>query len=163
MARHEQSREDLIRDARALVERVELTVPDSLCTDLVVVGRRASGDLSLYFGEDPVFHFNATGQLRRAYVAGRLLKAEATKLVAMDRRRIEGEVQLHSRTLTAAESQTLTSDLTHKIDELARAINSGTATITRTVGEATTIDNVVAWLVPLQSKPIEIAPRPNVG
>ncbi len=70
MARDESSREDLLREATALVERIELvphaTDPLIAASDLfdkhIVAGFRRDGALSVFFGEDPVYHFNAEGE-----------------------------------------------------------------------------------------------------
>src|SRR3954447_20411722 len=102
MSRHESDREDLLREATALVERIELTVGGF---DLpVVCGFRRDGAASFYFGADPVYQFNAVGQLRRAFVAGRLIKAERGRLVALSRERTENEVALVRHELSAAEA-----------------------------------------------------------
>src|SRR5262245_37512289 len=85
MARHEQDREDLIREATALIDRCELV--DLSGGDPWVVGVRAGGAVSIYLGSDPVYHFNSAGQLRRAFVDGELWTAERGRLVRLARRR----------------------------------------------------------------------------
>ena len=90
MARDESSREDLLREATALVERIELriTAPISAAHDRddhVVVGFRANGAASFFFGDDPVYQFNSAGQLRRAYCGGLLFKATHGRLVSLQR------------------------------------------------------------------------------
>ena len=69
MARNEEDREDLMAEATALAERVELTVPQE--SDFVTAGFRRTGHLSLYFGQDPAYHFDEEGRLRRAAVGRR--------------------------------------------------------------------------------------------
>src|SRR5437588_282047 len=85
MARETTDREDLLREATALVERAELAVAD--WPEPVVIGFRRDGAASIYFGGDPVYQFNARGELRRAFVADRLFKAEHGILAALDRQR----------------------------------------------------------------------------
>src|SRR5690606_4241518 len=92
MARQEQDREDLLKEATALVERVELAI-DGM-PEHVVVGFRADGCASFYFGPEPVWHFNTSQELRRAYVGGLLYKAEQGRLVSLQRNRTSGQVQL---------------------------------------------------------------------
>ena len=75
MARNQSDREDLLREATALVERAELRI--SGWSEPVVVGFRRGGGASLFFGGKEVYQFNAGGELRRAFVAGRLIKASA--------------------------------------------------------------------------------------
>ena len=98
MARHPSDREDLLREATALVERVELSVPR--WTDTVVAGFRRDGCASFYFGGDPVYQFNTSCELRRAYCAGLMIKAEHGRLVSLERRRSGGQVQLVRHELT---------------------------------------------------------------
>ena len=90
MARQETDREDLLREATALVERIEWDRKGQP----VVAGFRRTGGLSVYFGGDPVLQFNARGELRRAFIDGRIFKAEAGRLVALTRHRAEGAVSL---------------------------------------------------------------------
>src|SRR5262245_23531542 len=97
MARQESAREDILREATALVERVELQVPNA--PEHVVVGFRRNGAASVFFGADPVYQFNEAGELRRAYVGGELYKAERGGLVALCRERGEREVALVRREL----------------------------------------------------------------
>ena len=83
MAREEADREDLLGDATAFVERIEWRLPSGDPTaqsdppgQIVFAGFRADDAVSFYFDADPVYHFNAAGQLRRAFCQGLLLKAE---------------------------------------------------------------------------------------
>ena len=90
MARDQSSREDLLREATALVERIELRIAGPMSVkhdrdDHVVVGFRANGSASFFFGEDPVYQFNSAGQLRRAYCGGLLIKAAHGRLVSLQR------------------------------------------------------------------------------
>ncbi len=101
MARQERPKEDLLRDATALVERVELRVEGF--PEHVIVGFRADGAASFFFGEDPVFHFNAQHELRRAFRNDRLIKASHGELVALERHRQDGQVQLVRHDLDRAE------------------------------------------------------------
>ena len=118
MAREEQDREDLLRDATALVRRVELSVDGF--DQPAFVGFRSNGAASFYFDQDPVYHFNSTGQLRRAFLDGRLLKAEKGHLVGLERRRAGGEVQLLRHELTDSEAEHLLANLK---DLLARLLS----------------------------------------
>jgi len=92
MARHEADREDLLAEARALVDRAEYQIPGE--AHPVVAGFRENGALSLYLGEDPALHWNSQGELRRAYVGGLLFKAENGQLVTLRRERTEHETAL---------------------------------------------------------------------
>ena len=76
----------------------------------VVAGFRADGALSIFFGADPVYHFNAAGELRRAYCDGLLFKAERGRLVSLERVRQENEVQLVRHELSDAEQAAFLAD-----------------------------------------------------
>ncbi|MCH7988877.1 MAG: hypothetical protein IID46_06955 [Planctomycetes bacterium] len=68
MARQESDREDLMSEAVALVRRCECETADE--NDSVISGFRKCGSLSLYFGSDPVYHFDNNARLRRAFRGG---------------------------------------------------------------------------------------------
>lgn len=159
--RLEVDREDLLREATALVERVELAAGD--VGEPVVVGFRANGAASVYFGADPAYHFTSAGELRRAYAAGRLVKAEARQLASMTRQRPGGEVQLVRHDLTPDETDQFLRELTERLHQLRRQLDDGSA---RVVGEVPTGGNVVArvktWLATLVLPPA-IAVSPRVG
>jgi hypothetical protein len=101
MARHETDREDLLREATALVQRSEFVLPGEM--EPVVIGFRAGGAASVFCGADPVYHFNSVGELRRAYVGGLLYKAEHGRLVELRRERGPDRVQLLRRDLSTQE------------------------------------------------------------
>ena len=160
MARHEADREDLLREATALVDRVELNVPE--LAEPVVVGFRRNGCGSVFFGEDPAVHFNAANQLRRAYVAGRLLKAEQGNLVALTRNRAADEVQLIREDWGTEQTGQFLNDLTDRLNHLHQALQADAC---RIIGQVTERDDLLAriddWLA-LLVHGIQIADRPNV-
>ena len=102
MSRQESEREDLLREATALVERVELRLPEQ--PESIVAGFRRDGAASFYFGQSPVYQFNGRGELRRAYVGGLLYKVDSGKLVEMRRERTATAVELRSRLLSPEET-----------------------------------------------------------
>jgi hypothetical protein len=121
MAREVHRRENLLRDARALEPRTLLRATLNGRLVEVFAGFRGTA-LSLYFDDDPVFHFNSKGELRRAYAADRLLKAEGRRLVALTRQQSPGESSLVRRDFDAAAQQAFTADLSQRLDALAAAI-----------------------------------------
>jgi hypothetical protein len=139
MAREEHDREDLLSEATALVERAELRMPGF--ADPVVIGFRRDGCGSIYLGAEPVWQFNSRGELRRAHVDGRLLKAERGRLVALERRRTETEVQLVRHELDADETASLLLRLQTAVTELSAALDSGDFEL---VGQSPVEGNVVA-------------------
>ena len=85
MARQESDREDLMREATALVRRAELTYPGRAEAENVIAGFRRDGRLSLYFGADPVYQFDEGHRLRRAYVDGFLYRTQGGTLARLTR------------------------------------------------------------------------------
>lgn len=160
MARQEADREDLLREATALVERAELCVAGM--AEPVVVGFRRDGAGSVYFGGDPVFQFNSLGELRRAFCGGRLLKAERGGMVALNRQRTATEVQLVRHELSAAETaavlQTLAENVVHLRDALARGDYSVTGQVPP---HADIVGRICDWLESL-GETIRVARVPNV-
>jgi hypothetical protein len=162
LARDAHDREDLLRDARGLSPRVQLEVELSAGPAELFAGFRGES-LSLYFGQDLVFHFNDRGELRRAFVAQELIKAERGRLIAMRRERTEAEVSLVSRPLEAGAERSLLVDLERRLRELADAFAGDKY---RVVGEVpadgSAVGRLQAWLA-ARGGPIELAASPRVG
>ena len=160
MARQEAEREDLLREATALVERAELCVGG--VAEPVVVGFRRDGAGSAYFGGEPVFQFNSRGELRRAFVGGRLLKAERGELVALTRQRTADEVQLVRHELTDTETEAVLRSLGEHVARLRHALASGEFSVTGQVPEhADIVGRIRGWLESLGDQ-IRVARVPNV-
>ena len=157
MARHEQDREDLMAEATALVERVELKIPGE--AEPVVLGVRSSGCLSIYFGADPALHFNTLGELRRGFIDSRLLTAEQGRLVLMTRQREAGEVQLLRHELDAAQTQAILDLLSTRLAQLTTALHGQTHEVLRQVPPEPAW-NTTLWLgrIPAQ---LQIAQEPH--
>ena len=150
----------LVREATALVERAELSVPDR--SEPIVLGFRRDGCASLYFTADEAYHFNTLQQLRRAFVAGRLFKAEAGQLVALERRRSGGEVQLVRHELSASETDGFLAALTTAATRLREQLSRRDFHLIGQVpDEANVAQRMLRWLEALPSPPT-IAQRPNV-
>lgn len=161
MARHEADREDLMREATALVERAELRIADEPVT--LVIGFRRDGGISFYFDADYVIQFNPAREIRRLYYDGRLIKAEAGRLVALRRRRTAAAVQLQRHELTAEESATCLHLFAWRIFQLRFFLAQGRITWLAEVpagcGVAERIGN---WLADV-SLPFVIAQSPHAG
>ena len=122
MARQEQAREDLLREATALVERIEIAFDDN--RPHAVVGFRRDGAASIYFGEEPAYHFNARGELRRAYRDGQILKAERGCLVALARRGTETRIEMVGRLLSAEEAAVVIADLAARLTAFVQSLDA---------------------------------------
>lgn len=159
MARHEQDREDLLREATGLTRRIELVVEGF--ESEIVVGFRRSGCGSIYFGADPVVQFNTAGELRRGYRAGRLLKAESRQLVELTRERTADETSLVRRELAADEQTHVVAELRAAVERLREALDAGRFRVTGQVpADADLLSPIRAWLVQL-SQPWTIARQAN--
>ncbi len=160
MARHEQQREDLLREATALVRRVELSLPWH--KENVVVGYRRNEAPSFFFGEDPVYQFNANGELRRAYRDRRLIKAEAGKLASLQRVRNGREVSLVRHDLTSDETDRFIGEMTATLKQFVETLQENDYEI---VGQIPSDENVVASIIETTQSilgEIRIADQPNV-
>ncbi len=162
MAREAHDREDLLRDATAFGSRVQLKVPSDGGLIEVFAGFRSNGAASFYFDQDPVYHFNQVGELRRAFVNGLLIKAETAQLVAMQRSREEGEVAMVARVLTDQQQVEFCLRALRQLGELREALHQGRATIEGSIiGEPDedVVDRVVKYLDELREIKIATSPR----
>lgn len=158
MAREEHDREDLLREAVALVERCELELPGPRH---VFAGFRADGCASVYFDGDPAWHFNTRGQLRRAFVAGLLYKAQGCCLIRLERRRTAEAVELVRHACTSEETAALLERASSELAELERTIASGNFRLLGQVpAEADVVERMRHWLAGL-ARPIPLAAVPN--
>ncbi len=131
MARHEADREDLFAEAVALVRRVELETPD--IDQTIVAGFKRDGGLSLYFGGDPVYHFDAQGRLKRAFRAGRLYRTQGDTLAELVRERTPTETILRRRDLPPQQREMFLKDMQNRLASLSAQIDRGTFTVRRQV------------------------------
>jgi hypothetical protein len=154
-------REDLLRDARGLVPRVKLRVMIGGREREVFAGFRGES-LSLYFDDDPVYHFNARGELRRAFVNDRLVKAERGQLIVLKRKQSRNESVLERQPHDATVESQFLSRMSAELADLASAIADGRVQLlgqSPTDGDA--LGSVAGWL---QSHPWQtIAYSPRVG
>jgi hypothetical protein len=125
LAKQEVDREDILREATALVNRVELKVSGRAGGDHIVFGFRKCGSLAVYFGTEPVYQFNANQALRRAYHQGCLLKAVDCLLVSMRRERQDGTLQLLSTSWDAEKTREFVGQVRQDMSQLAEAIAAG--------------------------------------
>jgi hypothetical protein len=167
MAREEQDREDLLRDATAYADRAELDFPGF--ESPVFFGLRRDGAASVYFSADRVYHFNARGELRRAYLDGLLYKADQGQLVAMARQRSDTETSLESRRLSADETRRLLAGMQRELLQLAEWFASDTAAARRQVTSAdtaahgqTACGRIADWLNRMPQQ-FGVARSPRVG
>jgi hypothetical protein len=159
MSRPPSKREDLLQQATALVERVELNC--SLFPYPIVVGFRRDHSASFYFGEDFVLHFNAQGELRRAYQGGRLLKAARGRLVSMLRLHEDHQTILSSRELTKEQENQFLQEASALLTVLQQALSTGQAQATRSVPDGPDVVHRVEHWLQQRTKPIVVSNKPN--
>jgi hypothetical protein len=160
MAREESDREDLLREATALVERIELAPAEAGSGEHVVIGFRADGSMSVYFGGDPAYHFNSSGQLRRAYCDGLLYKAERGKLVSLERIRQQNEVQLVRRPLPDSEESEFLATMLRRLRTLAEQCRQNELiSVGQVPAEADVLGRALGWLDRVQGVTIAISPH----
>jgi hypothetical protein len=159
MAREESDREDLLREATALVERIQLA-PVHADGEHVTAGFRKGGELTVFFGADPVYQFNAAGELRRAYCDGLLIKAHNGRLASLRRERQPGAVQLLRHDLSDAEQTSILSRMTEKLRDFSARLERGDYHV---VGEVPPDANVRGrlqnWLVKYHDPAVARSPR----
>ena len=160
MARQEQNREDLLAEAKALVERVSLRIDGT--DEETVVGFRRDGSASLFFGATRVYQFTSQGQLRRAYVDDLLYKAESGRLVALRRQRTDQAVELVRHDLRDDEAEAFINEMRRHLDKLQRALTADRFSLVGQVPETSNVvDRVRAWLEEFGGE-ISIARSPRV-
>lgn len=156
MARQETDREDLLREATALVERAELLVPGR--REPVVVGFRRDGSFSVFFGGDPVYQFNTAGELRRAFVEGLLIKADQGRLASLRRERHDRETLLLRHDLSEAEQAQFLSAAARDLRELAHSLEQSSYQLVGAVPDgAGVLQRALTFLGSLPAIPIVAA------
>lgn len=137
MARQESHREDLMREATALKRRVRLGGTNG--TDDVIAGFHADGGLSLYFGADPVYHFDGSQRLKRAYISGDLYRSQGKTLARLSRVRTHDETQLFRNDLTQSECDEVCEGVVARLSGLQSALLEDRLTPQETVPPADVI------------------------
>lgn len=161
MARDEHDREDLLAEATALVERIELKSAGE--PDSIVVGFRRNGAASCFFGADPVYQFNAEGRLRRAFVEQQLYKAEHGRVVELRRERTDEQTVLWRRDLTDAEQQEFLERAGTRLLALRDRLRSGEPSVVRQVpADVNVLGHVRQWLATL-ALPLSVADSPRAA
>jgi len=162
MARHEHNREDLLRDATALVERIELKV--DAFDEPVFVGFRDNGCGSVYFGQDHVLHFDQKNRLRRAYVAPILIRAEQGRLVSLRRDRSVERVRLAPQEYTEEETREFQQRSWRALAALREALANGQYEIVGQAPEsAPVVERAATWLGRLlEGDSLRIAHSPRI-
>lgn len=158
MAKQEQDREDLMREATGLRPRAELRLGSF--TENVVFGFRSSGGLSLYFGADPVYQFSSSGELRRAYRDGKLFKAVKGQLKQLQRERDESQVTLWQSDLSHVEQRDFVQEVRTYCEQLSNALATEVTLVDEIPKSSNSLDLLRRFLAKIESPP-RIAAQPN--
>lgn len=152
MARHEQDREDLMREATGLTPRAEIASPH--LPENLIFGFRREGGLSLFFGADPVYQFNSAGELRRGYVGGNLLKAENGRLAALTRDRQADRLTLWRKEWSDAQVAAFLNELMTRCQAVRDLLESGAFQLVAEVPrDSNAIERLRQFLVNLKQAP----------
>jgi len=118
MARQEHDREDLLRDGKQMPLRAECRIEDVV----VVIGFRDRGQVSMYFGADPVFQFNENRQLRRVFFEGKRFAAACGKLYELTRRKQDDKLQFLSTEIDEDAESVILKNLDQRLVQLQAAL-----------------------------------------
>ncbi|MEP3477946.1 MAG: hypothetical protein ABJZ55_01745 [Fuerstiella sp.] len=145
MAGKEEDREDLLAEASALIDRMELQLPveNSNDDEFVFAGYRSNGFFSIYFGQDRHYQFDKDGRLRRAYIDDRLYRAAYGKLSQLKRRRTEQQTVLERTDLSSHLALEFVSNMKHHLNVLQSHLNKRDCNVHRFVlsdQDATQVD-----------------------
>ena len=135
MARLEEDKEDLMREASALVERIELVTDLNGTQVTVTAGYRRDGSLSVYFDQDAFYQFTPDGLLRRAWRDGLLFRSQGDTLASLFRNRSSGQVVLERTDLTADELSEFRDTMIRMLTLLLADLNSNLLHVQRVVGD----------------------------
>ncbi|MCA9041177.1 MAG: hypothetical protein KDA65_12565 [Planctomycetaceae bacterium] len=164
MAFQESDREDLMQEATALVDRIELKL--SAEGEAVIAGYRRNGSLSLFFGADPVYHFDQEMRLKRAYLAGFLFRTQGSTLARLERVRTvnpqtnQMRTELHRHDLTSEELEHFQIQALSRLSGLQDELEMGAFEVQRQVsGEANLIGKISGDLMRIIGNNLPLAPR----
>jgi len=131
MARQESDRDDLYEELKSALVRWELRIPDLSLP--VIAGIRDAGRWSIYFGPDPVFHFDADGRLLRAYAQGNLFRTQGQTLARLRRLRTEHTSELLRHDLTAGELVLFLAQVQAALEPVQQSLAAGNYEILRSL------------------------------
>ncbi len=127
-----------MQDATALVRRVEFSVS---CKQPIVTGFRKTNFLSIYFDQDPVFHFDDHGRLRRAFVDGYLYRTQGKTLARLTRQRNEQSTELLRYDLSDEELRSFRERLIQQLSSLLNAMQKGDSRVVRQIPDNVDVMN----------------------
>lgn len=135
MARNQHDREDLIAEATALIDRIELQTRNEAGGDhdIVFAGFRKNGFLSIYFDQDLHYQFDHDGCLRRAYVDPYLYRASYGNLSQLKRQRADDQTILERTDLDTVQAREFVNSYQRRLRDLQSQLNSAQQNVLRFV------------------------------
>jgi hypothetical protein len=161
MAREVRDREDLLREATGLVERVELRV--SFAPHTIVCGFRAQGELSVYWGQDEVAQFNRQAEFRRGFKDGKLVASYRRQLFWLVKQPAGGRASLHREPFSAAEQTRFMDALEENLELLQDSLedDASTTVVGQVPAQANVVPRLATWLK--EHRAIQLAMHPGLG
>ena len=151
--------EDPMREAVALTERIEFRWSNG---PTVVAGYRRNGFLSVYFGEEPYYQFDAAARLRRARVGDRLFRTEGSRLAALTRVKEPAASLLVRHDLDPVELEEFRRMMLEQLRALHDAVAGGQIEVLRQVPpDAPIVERLVRSFDAVLSAGGELAPAIN--
>ena len=158
MAQHEDDREDLMREAVALPDRVELSVNGF--ESLITIGFRSNSAMSIFIGADPVYQFDPEGRLRRAFVDGLLYRSQHHTLAMLKRERTDTQTLLLRADLADEALQSFRSAMLFLLQFLEQKLKSADFSIGRSVPESVShIPRIQSTLASIRLAESWLSPR----
>ncbi len=149
MAKHEEDREDLIREAVALPDRVELCVTGF--EEPITIGFRSNSAMSIFVGQETVYQFDAEGRLRRAFVDGLLYRSQHSTLAMLRRERTETQTLLLRTDLGDAELALFRDRMRVLLNQVHQRLTASDFKVLRSIPEsADHISRIVSALAAVQ-------------
>ena len=156
MATNEGDREDLLAEAVGLIRRIE--IKPNTESDNLVIGFRAVGWLSIYFGQDRMYQFDEVGRFRRAYVEGLLYRTQGDAIAQLRRERSTAETAWLRHDLTGDLLTKFRLQVLDKIRWLHALLMAGDFIVLRQVGGDDLVPEVSVFLTRVLSSPEFLAP-----
>lgn len=145
MARQTHKREDLLRDAVALTPRLKLVTQDA--PDVPIFAGFRGEALSLYFDEDPAYHFNSENALRRAFYRNELYECVKGQLRKLKRDTSSGAVKLERVEVSQEFQADFSNELAARFVELREALNAERVEVVGQVPEdGDGLEKLTTWL-----------------
>lgn len=144
MTRNESDKEDLIKDATAMVDRAEFSAVSAVENPIIVTaGFRKDSSLGLYFAQDPFYQFAPDGLLRRAYENGFLYRSQTTTLARLNRTRTAQQTTLNRNDLNPTELQGFRCRMTARLQCFVEQLEAGTTQRLRSVTDKSNFDTIL--------------------